>query len=275
MIAHSSLTAHSASIVIALLAAVGFWWLWSRRPTDSIAPIAWWCGGTMVVVAVSLPPVEALAAETFTGHMVQHLALWGFAPPLFVAARPVRVIGRSGLIGHHLSGLIPTRLPSSVRVGSVGVMVVVTLYGTHLTGVYDTALRSPWIHEVEHGAYLMTSVALWGVVLGTSRRADMASVGLALATMAAMVILGIVLTSGEIVLYQTYLDRLGHDVALADQQRGGALMWVGSMLVIVPLIVLAVWRAAAHEHKATVRREQLLAQVFDDMSVGVSGPDIE
>ena len=41
----------------------------------------------------------------------------------------------------------------------VGVLLV-----THLTGIYDTALRSQLLHEGEHAAYLVTAALLWAAL---------------------------------------------------------------------------------------------------------------
>ena len=65
----------------------------------------------------------------------------------------------------------------------------------------------------------------------------------------------ILLTAPE-PLIETYAARLGPD-ALDDQRRAAALMWVSGMLTTVPLLLLAVWRWASAEERATARAEAL------------------
>ena len=54
---------------------------------------------------------------------------------------------------------------------------------------------------------------------------------------------------------------LGRDRAVADQHAAAALMWVGGMAAILPMLVLAVWRVAAAEQRTAERREQLTETV--------------
>ena len=58
--------------------------------------------------------------------------------------------------------------------------------------------------------------------------------------MPAMAFLGLTLASAGHVLYPTYAQVEGTAGALADQQLAGALMWGGSMLLIVPALGVVV-----------------------------------
>lgn len=254
IVAHSDSAGHSATVAVAVLAVVAFWWAWRRAPARSAAPLVWWTAGTTALVAATLPSVEEAAEGSFLAHMVQHLVLWVVVPPLVLAAHPVHALRRAGLRPPARVVAVTSRHPGW-RLAAAWIAIVVTMYGTHLTGMYDLALRNQWVHEAEHVAYVVAAVLLWSTVLGRGRSLAPARAGLAAATVAPLVVLGMVLTTADSPLYPTYVRELGPTAAMADQRNGASLMWLGSMLALVPLIVLSVWRWADREHEAQVRLE--------------------
>jgi cytochrome c oxidase assembly factor CtaG len=188
--------------------------------------------------------------------MVQHLLLIIAAPPLLVAARPIST----------LRPLLPP--PAWVerassrwwhRWGSLiaPVCFVLVLFGTHLTPVYDAALRSRLVLDGEHLAFLMAAVAIWAVVSAPVTSGALGRVLAAFAVIAGSAVLGIVLTSADRPLVDTYAERLGQAAALRDQRDAASLMWVGGMALGLPLIMTSVWRWAALEDRITRRREAL------------------
>ena len=257
MLAHQSTAGHWATTVAAVALVLLYWWAWMRRPGRSVAPLVWWTLAMCALAGSTLRPLEEAAEGSFLAHMVQHLLLWVVVPPLLLAAHPVRLARRNGL--HPL----PRRAAATAaahpgwRLAAAWLAIVVTMYGTHLTGVYDAALQNQWVHEAEHVAYLAAAVLLWSSVLGSGRAVAPARAGLAAATIAPLVVLGMVLISADTPLYPTYAEQMGTASALADQRAGGSLMWLGSMFAMVPLIVLSVWRWAQREHDMQVRLEAL------------------
>jgi len=84
--------------------------------------------------------------------------------------------------------------------------------------------------------------------------------------MAAMAFLGLALFSANHVLYPTYAAVEGTSKAAADQRIGGALMWVGGMIHIVPALALVMldWmrvdERAARRLDASLPRTQLFTE---------------
>ena len=256
ILAHQGYAGHAA-LIVGVLAATA--WFVHTRTYHWDAVVAWG-GGTGAFLVASSPPFEALADRTFTGHMVQHLLLIVVAAPLLVVA-----MVRSRPLGG------ARRLPRWLRSRNIwlapvaALAFVAVLVVTHLTGIYEAALRHRWIHELEHGSYLVVAVAVWAAMLaGATRARTVAPVGRILATFVLIggtALLGVVLLSAPRALNDTYVDRLGATAALADQQAAGAIMWIGGMALTLPALVAAVWRWASAEEAIALRREQMLGSL--------------
>jgi putative membrane protein len=245
MIAHTTTTSYlvlaSAGVVaVAVHAALVARWR---------ATAAFGLGVAVVIIATS-PTVDRAADRTFTGHMVQHLLL-------IVVAAPALAAG--------LAAARPTRLPLARRIRpttdvalfGATVSFVAVVLATHLTPLYDAAIRMNLLHELEHAAYLATAVWLW-FVIGWARRAGTPTRLLAVfAVIVGTATTGLVLLAASSPLVATYERRLGTADALADQRRAAALMWVATMLTVLPLGLLAVWRWASAEERVARHRERL------------------
>jgi len=193
--------------------------------------------------------------------MVQHLAMIVVAAPLLVVARPLDTARRARTRRGHRPGAIERRTAHTWRragtvVAPLGFAVV--LVGTHLTGVYDAALRHRWVHELEHVAYAVSAVALWGAIRAGGTRRAVGRVGAVFGVIACTAFVGVVLISATTPLVPTYAALLGTGPALADQRHAAALMWVTGMLTTLPLLLLAVWRWAETEERTARRAEALV-----------------
>ena len=256
MIAHAGVD--HAAIGLVAAAVVGSYGLaWLRRPDGSVTRLCCWVVGVALVVVASLPVMETLAAESFTGHMLQHLIVIIAAAPLLVLARPLRTLTAAGWL--------PVT-PTGRRLGAwwhrwaplVGPgLFVVVMYATHLTAIYDEALSDRWLHEAEHAAYLLAAGAMWAAVVGVRRTGAAARVGAVFGVTALSSFLALILMAAARPLMPTYAARLGVEDALADQRAAAALMWVTGMLTTLPLLVAAVWRWASAEEQVARRAEAL------------------
>ena len=72
-----------------------------------------------------------------------------------------------------------------------------------------------------------------------------------------MVAVGGVISASATVLYPAYLHggATGVNAALADQQSAGAVMSIGGMVVMLPLLLWSTWRALATEERRQRARE--------------------
>lgn len=262
MLAHSGVD-HAAMGALAAIAVAAYGALWLRQPAPSPTRLGAWTGGVAIVLGASSPWVETLAEESFSGHMLQHLAVIVIAAPLLVLGEPLRTATRSGVVpttrtGRRLGAFWRRRAPV---IGPVTFVVV--LFATHLTSIYDRALNDRWLHELEHAAYLLGAVATWAAVLGAGRAGAVARVGAAFGVAAAGAVLGMVLLTAPDPLIPTYEARLGTAEALQDQHNAAAIMWIGGMGTTVPLLLLAIWRWASAEERITLQAEAVADRPTD------------
>lgn len=261
VLAHTSPVEHVALVGIGCVAVGAYGCMWLRMPQGRRR--SWqlwsWTGGIVVLGISTSPPLERIAQESFTGHMVQHLLMIVIAAPLLVMAGPLRT-ARAGFaaVPH------PTAAERSVagswrRLGPVvaPMAFIGVLFVTHLTGIYDEALRQRFVHDAEHVAYVATAAGLWAVVRSAGRASAPARVGAAFAVIAGTALLGVVLLTASTPLIDTYAQSLGSDDALNDQRAAASLMWVGGMALTLPLVITAMWRWAAAEQRAAERAERL------------------
>lgn len=255
LLAHTSPLEHAVLVAIAVLGigVYGDAWLHERARDRTVSVwrlVAWTAGIAALLVATS-PTVERWATESFAGHMIQHLLMIVVAAPVLVLARPVRVLERRWRGPGHRVRFRHARVwwrSSGPLVAPV--LFVVTLFVTHLTGIYDAALSNRLIHDLEHLAYVGAACALWSVGLGVGRGPAAARVGAVFGVIAGSALLGVVLLTAPSPLVPTYVDQLGADAALDDQRLAATLMWIGGMAITLPLLITAVWRWASAEERA-------------------------
>ncbi len=167
-----------------------------------------------------------VSRDSFTGHMALHLLVVTAASPLLALA----VLRRRGPASRALRLVTP--LPASLVE-----LVVVWLW--HVPPLHHAARTSLAAFILEQGMFLAAGLLFWLSIVGVAvrdrgRAAGSAVVGLVL-TLAHMTLLGALLALAPRVLY-------GHSPtleALADQQRGGALMLVVSAIVYTTAGVVA------------------------------------
>jgi putative membrane protein len=209
--------------------------------------------GLLVIFAALQSPIEAGATTSFSIHMVQHLLLTMVAAPLLVLGAPMVLALRAwhGTPRRALASALrsaPVRLVTNPLVAwslFIGVM-----WGVHLTWIYDSTLRNQGVHVAEHAAFLVTAVLFWMPVVGAdpipSQISHPARILYLFLAMPAMAFLGLALVSSRHVLYPTYAQVQGIARALVDQRAAGAIMWGGTMILIVPAMafVLLDWMRA-------------------------------
>ena len=115
--------------------------------------------------------------------------------------------------------------------------------GWHVPVLYDAALRYPVVLAAEVVSYLGVGVLFWLQLIGsrplTPRSRPLQRVMLIAGTVVTSTILGMVLGFGANVIYPAYRASGHHHLltVVADQQVGGAILWV---LVLPPYIIAGV-----------------------------------
>mgnify|MGYP001113214468 CR=1 FL=1 len=223
--------------------------------------VAYWAGLILIALAL-LSPIETLSGQLFLMHMIQHLLLVMFAPPLLLLANPLPFI-LWGLpaparvqTGKALSHLLHRKssfrryLRLATSPGVVWFLFVFFLIGWHDPGLYNAALRSDLVHDIEHLTFFLSAMLYWWHVVGAGPRIHKrfsrpAQVMYVIAAIPPNMFTGVAITFANQPIYTYYLSvpRLWGLDALSDQQLGGLIMWVpGSMMYIIAvLIITARW----------------------------------
>lgn len=218
--------------------------------------LASYLAGLAAFVIALTPPLDPLAEEALLAHMVQHLLLIMVVPPLVLLARPLPVAlwGLPRRLRRAIGHLLARRSAVGRGVRTVGappvawILLAATTLGWHDPRLYDLALEEEAIHALEHASMLAAGIIFWATVVGASPLADRLATPFrrALFLLSAVPIpmgVGLSIAFAPGPLYAHYLSEAnpwGLSV-MADQQLGGAVMWIagGMMLVMAALAYLA------------------------------------
>jgi putative membrane protein len=224
------------------------------------ARLAFFAGLGVVVIALT-GPIDAAVTTSFSIHMVQHLLITMVAPPLLLLGAPITLTlqawpgtPRRWLLATLRSG--PARLFGNPVVAWA--LFFAVLWGIHFTWIYEASLHNNGLHALEHVALLVTALLFWMPIVradpAPSRLSYPARILYLFAAMPAMAFLGLTIVTSRHVLYPTYAHAVGVARALADQRAAGAIMWAGTMVLIVPALgfVLLDWMRADEREAARV-----------------------
>ncbi len=230
------------------LYAVG-WHRLGRRGRGRARPAAWRAGcyaaGLAALAAATLPPIASDGERLFFVHMIQHLLLAMLAPPLLWLGAPLvpSLWGAPRGLRRRVGRLLVARHPVRrtfrllTQPGVASVLYLSTLAGWHLPALYDAAQGPTLTHDLEHAAFLGTALLYWWPVIypiGGRRPLPYGATLLYLVPpMLVGDLIGAVLTFAQWPLYAAYafVGRADASSAVADQQLGGLIMWIGGGLL--------------------------------------------
>ena len=210
---------------------------------------AFWSGLAVMFAAV-LPPLDHLAVERFSAHMLQHELLMLVGAPLMVAGRPMSVWlwGFPETIRFAVGHTLQDTRAAHVWTLLTAPVVAWALHGGavwiwHLPALYEWAVENEAVHAVQHATFVGTSVLFWwGLVYGRYGRAGYgASVFFVFTTAVHAGLLGALFTLSTHPFYGIYAQRAPDPIA--DQQLAGLVMWIpaGFVLTIAGIGLFAAW----------------------------------
>ena len=217
-----------------------------RRPASFLSGLAvlWLAIGS---------PMDGFADALLSAHMVEHLLLMSFVPPLILLGSPQVPFlrGLPHIIATRLVGPL-LRMKALRALGRLLLVPVVawllmnlTFLGWHIPAAYDFALENEYWHDIEHLCFLGTSILFWWPLIRpwpTSARypgwymlpylvgADIVNTALsAFLAFCNRPIYGYYLTEQNI--FNVSL--------LGDQVTGAVIMWVvGSLAFLIPAVFI-------------------------------------
>jgi len=222
------------------------------------------------VAAALISPLDGIADDLASVHMVQHSVLAFLAAPCLVASGVATLALRVASPSARDRWLLPflhSRLVTAITFPLVGwIAMVAVMWGTHFSGVYDLALRDESVHSLEHVAFLGAALLFWTPIFSPDplrwRLSHPAKILYLLSQMPTMSWLAVSILNAGVVLWPTYLARTPYFgiTALADQQLSGAIMWGlgdGAFMIAMGLVI---WDWMKSEEVETTRVDARLAR---------------
>jgi cytochrome c oxidase assembly factor CtaG len=249
----------AATVVILFTALVYLrgWWLLRRAGLPFLPPwraVAFLAGLLSLWVALA-SPMDVLNSFVLTAHMLQHMLLMMFVPPLLLLGAPLLPLLRGLPIfaarefaGPFVKWSVANRVGRALTHPVVALLLMgVTMFAWHLPAAYELALRSSGWHQVEHACFLLASLIFWWPVVqpwpSRMQWQRPAMVPYLLVADLQNTVLSAALVFSDRVLYPSYaaMPRVFGLSALQDQVAAGSMMWVlGSLAFVLPAVAIAV-----------------------------------
>ena len=267
------------------------------RPRAQVARAVTYQVGLLLALLAVVSPMGYWSYRFIWVRNLQDVVLAIAAPALIVLGAPWRPL-RQGLgLGGRLNrpdqrtagaagGDEPAGDEAAGRTWSPGwraVPILVTVvfcaiwWLWHLPAPFDAALRSSALYAVEVVSYLTAGILLWLQLIESPplrpQLAPLRRVVLVLAVATSGTVLGLIRVYSAGLVYPAYLGFRHHVLSVvADQQVGGAVLWV---IPLVPLSVLAValaigWLQDEESEATAAGIDRLLGQ----KSAWPSGPGL-
>jgi putative membrane protein len=221
--------------------------------------------GVLIMLLALISPLDALGDDyLFSAHMLQHLCLTTFGPPLLLLGTPEWMLER----------VLNKRLIFLVAKGLTWAPVAFFLYNAdfflwHAPSLYNATLENDTIHIFEHITFISFGLLSWWPILSPSRKLPRLTLGgqvlyIFLNGMPA-VLLGAGLTFAP-PLYAPYLAApivwgISHGV---DQQLGGLIMWVPVNLFYIAIMSALFIRWMQQQEAKQIEAERLNYEINND-----------
>lgn len=166
----------------ALAYGIGMRRLWSasaRGQTIHLQRAVCFAAGWLFLAAALVSPLDRLATQLFTAHMIEHEILMVIAAPLFVLSKPLAPLLWSlpqklrASVGRALVRsvvLLPVRKAATNQLFATGLHGA-TLWLWHAPRLYDAALAETPVHWLQHLSFFCTALIFWWALLfGRGRR---------------------------------------------------------------------------------------------------------
>ena len=246
----------AALLLSAILYIRGWFAIRKTRPTQFPAwRLAAFLLGLAVIWGAIASPLDGFADIMLSAHMLEHLLLMSFVPPLVLLGAPAVPMLRGlprPLTIHVLGPLF--RIEFLRRLGRFLVRPTfawlamnVFFLGWHIPAAYDFALEHEAWHDVEHLCFLGSSILFWWPLIRPwptgARYPSWLIVPYLLAADIVNTVLSASLAFCDRPVYSYYLTQPNpfHIAPLTDQVAGAVLMWVvGSLVFLIPAAVVSV-----------------------------------
>src|SRR4029078_11254586 len=118
-----------------------------------------------------LSPIEAYEGQLFSVHMLQHMLLELVAAPLLLLGAPATLALRAATPSARarLLAVLHSRIVSVVSFPLLAwILFAAVNWGWHFSTLYDQALETPWLHDLQHLTFLGAALLFWRPVVGAA-----------------------------------------------------------------------------------------------------------
>ena len=238
------------------------WWRVRSDDGASAAPV-WrllsYLFGLACLVIALVSPIDHLAEQSFTMHMVQHVLLLDLVPIGLIGGLTKVLLRPATRRLMALEKALGPLMHPAVAV----VLYITAMVAWHVPTAYDAALESETVHVLEHVVFLSVGLLYWWQLLSPIRSrfhtTVMGPLVYMVSTKLGVGILGIVLTFAPDSLYPYYQARepiLGLTVE-GDQALGGEIMTLEQMIVMGVALAILLFRALDQSERELQRKERL------------------
>ena len=242
----------SLAAVLAVLYLYGAWRVARRHPARP-----WPCwrtgmflGGLAVMVMATESGIGAYDDVLFWNHMIQHLMLIMIAPAMLVVGRPVTLLLHASRNPLHTwaKRLVRSRVLTALTWPPFVVgLYIVTIVGTHLTGLLSLMTSNPALHDTEHALYVVVGYLFFLPVLGGEpirwRISYPSRLFILFLTMPVDTFTGLVLGYSNSPVNSGEPPPSWAPSPISDLHSGGAVMWIGGdgIMFVIMMLVFLVW----------------------------------
>lgn len=253
----------------ASISGVGYWY-WSEKVARAAVSktrqaLFYFALGLTAIALVG--PIPHYAVRLFWVHMIQHIGLMMLISPLLVLGSPIRVASQSKhpRLVQTLHTLGNNKVFNQIFKAQVGfALFLIVLIATHFSPLANLGMTNPNMHCVELMLFLFAGIVYYYPVMEGNPHIYFVPYSTRVISLFAMMLpetmVGFFLYSGNRVLH-SLPSTTSMSMGLADQHKGGAIMWAMGMLIDTLWIVLAAkdWFAnekqLADEEDAEITRD--------------------
>lgn len=232
--------------------------------------VACFVSGLAVLAFSLVSPLASYDTVLFSVHMWQHLMLTMVVAPLILLGAPITLTLRVASPQTRRRVLLPILHSRAVKFFSFPVIAwllfAATMWISHFSPLFDSALENAWIHRFEHLLYLVAAMMFWWQAIGVDptpwRMNDPVRVLYVFLQMPQNSFLALAIYSSNHVIYKHYetLQRTWGPSPLADQQQAGIIMWVAGDLLFLGALCFVIAKWVKAEEMETKRQDRAQAR---------------
>ena len=224
----------SPGAIVLLLAATALYVARWRKAEASVGRLLLFVAGIACVAAAIVSPLDRLAEQLLSMHMVQHLLLLDLAPILIILGF-TKVILRPAT-----KRLMPVERAAGFLAHPAFAVVfyAAAMWVWHVPALYDAALENAPLHVFEHLVMSVAGALYWWHVLSPIRPrvplTGLSGAAYMVSTKVLLGLLGVILTFAPEAFYAFYEDqpRYWDLSATEDQAIAGAIMAIEQSIVM-------------------------------------------